>query len=379
MTTDQHHEGHTTHSDGLPVTHEQSHADDHGHDEHHGYEDDYHRHRHGLIDAIASRVLHGHHHEGIDPATDAAASNDEGMRALWYSLVALAVTSAVQLLIVFVSHSVALLADSIHNFADALTAIPLAIAFWLGRKAANRRYTYGYGRAEDLAGVTIVAAIAASSVLAGWEAIDRLIRPSSVHEVGWVIAAGMVGFVGKELVARYRIRVGRKIGSAALVADGLHARTDGFTSLAVAAGGVAVAAGWKLADPIVGLLITVAIALILKDAALEIFRRLMDSVDPKLVEQIEAVLSGVPGVEAVDSVRVRWVGRQLFAEVSLVSDRALSLGAAHQIAETAQHTLLHEVPRLADVTIHSNPCGHDGEETHSLLAHHRRFGQSTPP
>ena len=340
---------------------------------HHRHEGDDHRHRRGPFGVVASLFhLGGHHHEDIDPAHDPAANTDEGMRALWYSLIALGVTSALQLVIVFVSHSVALLADSIHNFADALTAIPLGIAFWLGRKAANRRYTYGYGRAEDLAGITIVVAITGSSILAGWEAIDRLAHPRSVNQVGWVIAAGMIGFIGKELVARYRIRVGRKIGSAALVADGLHARTDGYTSLAVAAGGLAVAAGLRLADPIVGLLITVAIAAILKDAALEIFRRLMDSVDPELVDKIEAVLSGVPGVEGIESVRVRWVGRQLFAEVSLVSDRDLSLSAAHQIAEVAHHKLLHEVPRLAEVTIHSNPCGHSGDETHPLLAHHRQ-------
>lgn len=341
--------------------------------EHHHHDGDEHRHRHGPFGVVASLFhLRGHHHQDVDPAHDPAANTDEGMRALWYSLIALGVTSALQLVVVFVSHSVALLADSIHNLADALTAIPLGIAFWLGRKAANRRYTYGYGRAEDLAGITIVAAIAGSSILAGWEAIDRLVHPRSVSQVGSVIAAGMIGFIGKELVARYRIRVGRRIGSAALVADGLHARTDGYTSLAVAAGGIAVAAGLRLADPIVGLLITVAIAAILKDAALEIFRRLMDSVDPELVEKIEAVLSGVEGVEGIESVRVRWVGRKLFAEVSLVSDRDLSLSAAHQIAEDAHHKLLHEVPRLADVTIHSNPSGHNGDETHPLLAHHRR-------
>src|SRR5262249_46233929 len=156
----------------------------------------------------------------------------EGIRALKVSLAGLAVTAILQVVVVMVSGSVALMADTIHNFADALTAVPLAIAFSLGRRKPNKRYTYGYGRAEDLAGVFIVFMIALSAVIAAWEAIRRLVNPEDVHHVGWVIAAGLIGFAGNELVAVYRIRVGRDIGSAALVADGLHARTDGLTSLA---------------------------------------------------------------------------------------------------------------------------------------------------
>ena len=212
--------------------------------------------------------------------------------------------------------------------------------------------------------------IAMSSGLAAWEATQRLLHPRTVHNLAWVAAAGFIGFVGNELVAVSRIRVGRKIGSAALVADGLHARTDGLTSLAVVIGATGVAAGWRLADPIVGLLITVAILFVLKGAARDIYRRLMDSVDPGLVDDVSRILASVPGVQAVESVHIRWIGHELRAEAEIISDADLSLAAAHDIAEEAHHRLLHDIPRLGQVTIHSSPCGHDGLDHHAATAHH---------
>jgi cation diffusion facilitator family transporter len=268
--------------------------------------------------------------------------------------------------VVVFSGSVALLGDTLHNVADALTAIPLALAFLVGRRAANRRYTYGYGRAEDLAGVVIVLVIAASSALAAYQAIDRLLHPRPVHNLVAVAVAALVGFAGNELVARYRIDVGRRIGSAALVADGLHARTDGFTSLAVLLGAGGVAIGWAWADPVVGLLITVAILLVLRDAAREIYRRLMDAVDPALVTQAEQTLLDTPGVVAVGSLRLRWIGHRLHAETDLVLGSDLTLLAAHAIAVDAEHRLLHAVPKLAGATVHPDPSTAD----HSQLAHH---------
>jgi cation diffusion facilitator family transporter len=292
------------------------------------------------------------------------------MTALTVSLGVLALTAVVQVVVVAASGSVALLSDTIHNFADALTAVPLGLAFWAGRRPANRRYTHGYGRSEDLAGVFIVAVIALSSAVAAWEAINRLIHPHHVRDIAWVIVAGVVGFAGNEVVAVYRLRVGRRIGSAALVADGLHARTDGFTSLAVVAGAVGVALGWQLADPIVGLVITVAILVVVKNAARDIYWRLMDAVDPGLVGQVTAVVAAVAGVESVDGVRIRWVGHELRAEVEISSDGGLSLADAHHVAEIAHHQLLHEIPRLARVSIHTSPSGNDSADPHSLTAHH---------
>ena len=349
--------------------HDQEHDHDHApHDHEHEHE---HEHDHpGGLRGVLRGVFAPHSHDAADSVDSALEGSREGMRALKISLVGLGVTAALQVVVVLISGSVALLADTVHNFADALTAVPLAVAFWLGRRPPNRRYTYGYGRAEDLAGIFIVAMIALSAAVAAWEAVHRLMDPQDVRNVGWVIAAGVIGFLGNELVAVYRIRVGRKIGSAALVADGLHARTDGVTSLGVVVGGLGVAAGWQLADPIVGLVITVAILFVLKGAARDIYRRLMDSVDPELVDSVERVLIGVPGVQAVERVSIRWIGHELRAEADVVCDSRLSIAESHAIAEEAHHQLLHGIPKLAWATIHTNPCDHDGLDHHLVTGHH---------
>ena len=305
-----------------------------------------------------------HSHDAADSVDNALESSAIGIRAVKISLVALGITAIAQAVIVVLSGSVALAADTIHNFSDALTAVPLWIAFALGTRAATRRYTYGFGRAEDLAGLFVVAMIALSAVVAGYEAVMRLMHPVQIQHVGWVAAAGLIGFIGNELVALYRIRIGRRIGSAALVADGLHARTDGFTSLAVllSAGGVAL--GFPLADPIVGILITVAILAVLRTAARDVFRRLLDGVDPELVDTAEAALAARPGVTAVRSVRMRWIGHRLHADAELDVDPGASLEAAHRIAHDAEHELIHEVPKLSSALIHAYP------------SHRRRAGPS---
>ncbi|WP_443062612.1 cation diffusion facilitator family transporter [Streptomyces sp. NBC_00390] len=323
---------------------------------------------------IRHRIAHlvtPHSHEAADKVDSAMETSADGMRTLWISLGILAATAALQAVVVVLSGSVALLGDTVHNAADALTALPLGIAFVLGRRAASRRFTYGFGRAEDLAGIAIVATIAASCALAAYTAVGRLLDPREITHLPAVAAAAAVGFAGNEWVARYRIRTGRRIGSAALVADGLHARTDAFTSLAVLFGAGGAALGWRLADPIVGLLITVAIALVLKDAAREVFRRLMDAVDPALVDSAEAALRNVPGVEEVGELRMRWIGHQLRAEVAIVVDGHLNLREAHRVAVDAEHALLHAVPRLTAALVHADPAAGSGEaDPHAALAHH---------
>jgi len=318
-----------------------------------------------------SEVFGGHAHDPADQVDDTLEASDEGRRALLISLVVLAATAALQGGVVVLSGSVALLGDTLHNVADALTAVPLLIAFRLGRRPPDARYTYGYGRAEDLAGVFVIAMIALSSVLAGWEAINRLLHPHAVSHLWAVGVAAMIGFVGNELVARYRIVVGRRIGSAALVADGLHARTDGFTSLAVLLGAVGVAIGWRWADPVVGLVITVAILGVLRSAGRQVFARLMDAVDPDLVGTIERVLAQTAGVRRVEVVRVRWIGHTLHAEASLAVDPTLTLAAAHEVAHDAEHQLLHAVPRLAGALVHAGP-DEQQPTAHDLAAHHHR-------
>jgi cation diffusion facilitator family transporter len=310
-----------------------------------------------------------HSHDSADSVDSALESSEQGIRAVKISLVVLAVTAALQLLVVAVSGSVALLADTIHNFSDALTALPLWVAFVVGRRAATRRYTYGYGRAEDLAGLFIVGMIALSAIVAGFEAVRRLIDPVPIEHVGWVALAGLIGFLGNEVVALYRIRVGRQIGSAALVADGLHARADGFTSLAVLAGAGGVALGFPLADPLVGLLITVAILAVLRSAVRDVYRRLMDAVDPGLVDQAETALLATPGVTAVRGVRMRWIGHNLHAEADLDIDGGVSVTEAHRLAHDAEDRLTHEVPRLRSAAIHAYPT------ERSVSAHAEPAGQ----
>jgi cation diffusion facilitator family transporter len=312
-----------------------------------------------------------HSHEAADRVDAAMEASADGMRALWISLAVLAVTALVQAAVVAVSGSVALLGDTLHNAADALTAVPLGIAFLAARRRPNRRYTYGYGRAEDLAGVVIVLIIAASSALAAYEAVTRLAHPRPVSNLVAVAVAALIGFAGNELVARYRIRVGRRIGSAALVADGLHARTDGFTSLAVLLGAGGVAIGWDWADPVVGLVITVAILAVLRGAAREIYRRLMDAVDPALVDQAEQALASTPGVLGAGQVRLRWIGHELRAECEVTVDAGASAVEAHQVAVAAEHSLLHALPRLTAALVHADPQPEAGADHHAVLASHR--------
>jgi cation diffusion facilitator family transporter len=333
-----------------------------GHEPHeHAHE---HGHRHGAA-ARLGHLLRPHSHEPADKVDTAMEASAAGMRTLWISLAVLVGTAGLQAAVVAVSGSVALLGDTLHNAADALTAVPLAIAFMAGRRPPTRRYTYGYGRAEDLAGVAIVVLIAASSALTAAVALARLAHPRSVSGLPAVAVAALIGFAGNEIVAWYRIGVGRRIGSAALVADGLHARTDGFTSLAVLLGVGGVALGWDWADPVVGLLITVAILAVLRQAAREIWRRLMDAVDPALVDRAEQALAETPGVLGTGQVRLRWIGHQLRAECEVIVDAGATLVEAHQVAVSAEHALLHALPRLAAALVHADPESHAGAGHHA--------------
>jgi cation diffusion facilitator family transporter len=323
-------------------------------------------------------VLHLHRHGA--PGTDRALETTAlGMKAVFVSMAALAATAAVELVVSLLSGSVALLADTVHNFADALTAVPLALAFHMGRRAPTRRYTYGFGRAEDLAGLAVVGMMAASTAVAADEAVTHLLHPSSLRGTPWVVGAALVGFAGNELVAGYRTRVGRRIGSAALEADGRHARADGLTSLAVVVGAVVAAGGEPRADSAVGLAITAVIALVLAGAARQVYRRLMDSVDPELVDEVESVLRSSPGIDDVRGVRIRWVGHELRAEADVVSDSRLSLVDAHAIATEAHHRLLHRVPRLGRAVIHTSPSDDETGRHHRSLAHHFAGQDDEPP
>lgn len=307
-----------------------------------------------------------HHHDIIEPSITTTA---RGIWAIKWSFAGLMATALLQALIVWLSGSVALLADTIHNFGDASTAIPLWIAFMLARLRPTKRFPSGYGRAEDLAGVVIVLTILASAMVAGYESIVRLMHPRQVEYLWAVTAASVVGFLGNEAVAIFRIRVGKEIGSAALIADGYHARVDGWTSLAVLLGAGGVWLGYPLADPIVGLGITLAILRIVWQSGRAVFTRMLDGVEPEVIDEIYHAATHVAGVREVAEVRARWIGHRLHAEVNIAVDPALSVAEGHAIAKEVHHQLLHHLKYLAGATIHVDPVGEAGERHHHVAAH----------
>jgi cation diffusion facilitator family transporter len=304
---------------------------------------------------------HSHHHSSVDPAL---LTTEKGLWAVKWSFAGLIVTALFQVAVVYFSASVALLADTIHNFGDAVTAIPLWIAFVLVRRPPSVRFTYGLGRLEDLAGSLIVFTILASAVIAGYESISRFMEPKAVRYPVIVIAAGLIGFVGNELVALFRIKIGREINSAALVADGRHARVDGLTSLGVVLSAVGVKMGYPLADPIIALLITLAILRIAWESGRQVFTRLLDGVDPELVDEIRAAVRSTPGIKDITDVRVRWLGHRLHAEINLTVDGGISVSDAHRIAQRARNTLQTQNPVVWKAVFHVDPPGVSGEEEH---------------
>jgi len=312
------------------------------------------------------REAHPHPHGAIDPSVFAT---HRGIWAIQWSFVGLLATALFQVVIVFLSGSVALLADTMHNFGDAATAVPLWVAFRLARWRPSKRFTYGYGRVEDLAGVAIVLTILLSAMLAGSASIDRLFHPQSVEHLWAVIVASVIGFAGNEAVAIFRIKVGREIGSAALIADGYHARVDGFTSLAVLFGAMGVWLGYPLADPIVGLLITAAIFRIVWDSAKAVFTRLLDGVDPEVIDEIKHAVNHTPRVLDVTEVRVRWLGHRLHAELNVAVDGNLSVEEGHEIAQEVRHQLLHHLRYLSNAIIHVDPADASGEQHHRIAEH----------
>jgi cation diffusion facilitator family transporter len=350
------HDDGTTHAHGHEQDHDhggggqaQGHAHGPGHDHDHD-------HGGGVLGWLKHTFAHSHDvHEKVD---DAMETHERGIWALKISLIGLGLTALFQVVIVAISGSTALLADTIHNFGDAATSIPLWIAFALIRRGQTRRFTYGFGRAEDVAGVIIVGLIFFSACVAGYESIRKLIDPQPVTNLGWVAAAAIIGFLDNEAVAIFRIRVGREIGSAALIADGQHSRVDGFTSLAVLIGAIGVYLGVPILDPLIGLLITVAILFIVKDAARAVFLRLLDGIEPRILAEVEHAPTHVEGVQEVHSVRARWLGHKVHADLHVTVDRRLSVAESHAIVDRVQKALADHVPSFGDATIHVCPCNH---------------------
>ncbi|MBI5823306.1 MAG: cation transporter [Chloroflexi bacterium] len=358
---DHHEHGEHEHGHSHDEYEHGEHGQDHPHD---------HPHSNNAVIAWLQHLFMPHSHGHQQAALDPNLATDRGMWALKVSLVGLLITAVFQVFVVIISGSVALLADTIHNFSDALTAIPLGLAFWLSRRARNRRYTYGYGRAEDIAGVIIVLMIAFSAGEAIYQSILKIINPQPIHNLGWVAAAAITGFLGNELVAVFRIRVGKEIGSAALIADGYHARTDGFTSLAVLAGAVGVWLGFPLLDPIIGLGIGAAILGIVWKTAQDMWHRMMDAVDPEIHEDFKHTASHVSGVMDVHNTAIRWLGHRLYGEMHITVNCQQTTLQSHFIAEEVRHSLFHKLPALVEVVVHTDPCECDQTIEYHPTRHH---------
>jgi cation diffusion facilitator family transporter len=352
----EHHHEHPHDGHDHPHLHEHEHVTDHDHTHPHVH-DHHHDQPQNILEWILAalhlgKFAHDHDHSIVGSI---AVTSSRGIWAIKISFIGLMITALMQVVIVYFSGSVALLADTIHNFGDASTAIPLWIAFTLSRRPKTRRYTFGFNRAEDLAGVVVVLLILFSAVVAGYQAIDRFINPREIAYLEWVAAAAVIGFLGNEAVAIFRTRVGREIGSAALIADGQHARIDGLTSLAVLFGAVGVWLGFPLADPIIGLVITLAIIRITWNATKSMWYRMMDAVEPEIVDKVENTARSVDGLKKVDDIRCRWVGHQLHAILYTEVDPELTVFEAHKVVEDVRQALFQVLPRLMDVTIHIDP------------------------
>jgi cation diffusion facilitator family transporter len=319
------------------------HPPDHGHELHH-------RHTHGVV----------------DPSLIAA---NRGIWAVKWSFVGLMITALTQLVIVWLSSSIALFSDTIHNFGDAMTSLPLWIAFALARWKPGNRFPYGYGRVENLAGLAIVFTILFSAIVAGYECIRRFLHPQPVNYLWAVVLASILGFIGNEAVALFRIKVGRQMESAALIADGYHARVDGLTSLAVLFGTIGVWLGYPLADPIVGILITLAILAIVWQSGKTVFTQLLDGIEPKIIDEMREAAGRIEGVRKVTEVRARWIGHRLHAELNIALAPQLHLSDAHDAAKEVRHKLLHHFSYLSSVLVHVDPEGEAGDQFHSIDAH----------
>lgn len=337
------------------MTEHDEHGQEHGHPHPH-------EHRHGAHgDPAPAAAGHGHTHGSVDASI---LTSDRGIAALRWSFVVMFLTALIQVYVYYRSNSVGLLADTIHNFGDAATAIPLWIAFSLAKRRPTNRFPYGLGRVEDLAGVAIVLVILFSAATAGYESVHRFFHPELVTNLYAVMFASIIGFLGNEGAAIIRIRTGKAIESAALIADGQHARIDGLASLAVLFGALGVKLGYPIADTVVGILITLIICKVVWDSGRSIFTRMLDGVEPELIPQLTEITRNTEGVEAVGAVRARWLGHRLVADLNFSVPPTLTVQSGHQIAKRVQANIQKQLPHVSTVTAHVDPSGELGDEHH---------------
>lgn len=288
----------------------------------------------------------------------------DAVRAVVASAVALGIASAVEFAAAITGRSAGVLADGLHNVGDVATTFVLLFAFALARRPATRRFPSGYGRIEDVATLLIVLVIVVTAALAAFESILKLFQPARYGSIPFSLVAAGVGIVANLAVSEYKVRVGRSIGSTALKTDGIHSRVDALVSAGAFAGIGLAGAGVRLADPIAGLAITAGILYILGGTLRQLFLRMMDAVDPHVIEELTAAASRVDGVLGVHDVRARWVGRELVAVMHVACAPDSTLREAHEVAVRVEHEVAHEVPE-ARLDVHMDP----GTELHEHATH----------
>lgn len=286
------------------------------------------------------------------------ANRRRAIQAIVGSSLGLLVTSALELLVVAFSGSVALLSDALHNLGDVFTTVGVYFGFRASRKPPTPRFPYGFGRAEDLAGIVVVMAIWGSAVLAALESYNKLISGRGTSHLAWGMVAALIGIVGNRLVARYKLNVGREIKSAPLIVDARHSWLDAVSSAGALIGLLGVAAGFRAADPIAGFAISLFIVRIGLEATRDVVFRLMDAQDEALAEAVRGVASELLEDEAsVRDVRIRWLGRQV--EVRLVVRLAgdTSLRDATRTARELDAVVKHRIPDTREilVTVEAQP------------------------
>jgi cation diffusion facilitator family transporter len=282
-------------------------------------------------------------------ARDDAKDRHDANRAVLVSAVGLAATGAIELLLAILTGSVGLLGDAIHNLSDVSTSAVVFLGFRLSKRPASERYPYGLERAEDLAGIGIAVVIWASAAFAGAESVRKLIEHGHTTDVGWGIVGAVTGIAGNQIVARYKLRVGKRIGSATLVADAKHSWLDALSSAGALAGLIAVAFGLRWGDPVAGLAITLFICHVGYEVTSDVVRRLADGADPEVIRAAESAAGSVPGVVHAHA-RARWTGRTLRVEIEGWVDPQLPVSAAEQLGGQVAAAIADEVPEAGSLT-----------------------------
>ncbi len=283
-----------------------------------------------------------------EPADDAG-ERRQANRAVGFSALGLAATGLVELAIALFTGSVGLLGDALHNLSDVSTSLVVFLGFRISRRTASERYPYGLERAEDLAGLGVALVIWASAVFAGVESVHKLLAGAPTAHVGAGIAAAAVGILGNQLVARYKLRIGRRIQSATLISDAKHSWLDALSSAGALAGLVAVALGWPWGDPVAGLAVTVFIAHVGYDVTRDVARRLLDGVDDGVLHAAEHAAAQLEGIGHAHA-RARWTGRTLRIEIEGWVDPDLPVHAADQLGRRVADAVHTAIPEARAIT-----------------------------